>query len=95
MTDPTKTPLSVLAAILEREESPDEAAALAVKTDEADRARSLKTLSPIWQDLIAAVSAERWQTAVAAACGADLAQQMVSSPAWPTLTARLRVLDAA
>ena len=30
-----------------------------------------------------------------AACGADLADAMIASPAWPTLAARLRVLDAA
>ena len=92
---PTQDPLAVLAEILQRDDRPDERAALAVRADQADRARSLQTLFPIWQDMIALAGHHRYQTAVEAACGPDLANTMIASPAWPTLAARLRVLDAA
>jgi hypothetical protein len=92
---PAQDPLAVLTAILGRDDRPEERAALAVRADQAEQARSLKTLFPIWQDMIAIAGGQRHRAAMAAACGAEVADQMIASPAWPTLAARLRLLDAA
>ena len=48
---PAQDPLAVLTEILDRDDRPDERAGLAVQADEAERARSLHTLFPIWQDM--------------------------------------------
>ncbi len=92
---PSQDPLGVLAAILERNDQPEELAAVAFQERSADQVRSLATLFPIWQDLLGAVSRQRWQAAVALTCGDETAATMVASDAWPTLAARLRVIDAA
>jgi conjugative relaxase-like TrwC/TraI family protein len=92
---PRQDPLGVLAAILEADDQPEELAAVAFQERSADQARSLATLFPVWQDLVGAVGRHRWQAAVAAACGEVAAANMVASDAWPTLAARLRVIDAA
>jgi hypothetical protein len=92
---PSQDPLAVLAAIVERDDNPIDYAALAVQAEQADTARSLKTLFPIWQDLISIAGTGRWAGAVTGACGTDIGETMLSSPAWPTLAARLRTLDAA
>jgi hypothetical protein len=80
---------------LDRDDRPEERAALAIRADQAERARSLKTLFPIWQDMLAIAGCQLHRAAIEAACGTDLADQMIASLAWPTLAARLRVLDAA
>jgi hypothetical protein len=88
-------PLAVLAAILERDEQPSETAAIVTRERLAEEERSLATLFPIWQDLVAAANRARWQAAVAAAAGAEPGRAMVASAAWPTLAARLRIIDTA
>jgi conjugative relaxase-like TrwC/TraI family protein len=95
MDGPSQDPLSVLAAIMEGNDHSEELAAIAVQERAAEQVRSLATLFPIWQDLVTAVSRERWRAAVALACGEDAAATMLASDAWPTLAARLWVIDAA
>lgn len=92
---PTQHPQAILAAIIERDDDPTDHAARAVQTEQAEAARSLATLFPIWQDLISIAGRARSAQAITGALGAHLAEPVLSSPAWPTLAARLRTLDAA
>jgi len=92
---PLADPLAVLADILDRDDPPEQSAALAVQADEIERAASLATLFPIWQDLLGERGAHEAQTALATACGSHIAASALRSPAWPSLAALLRRLDAA
>jgi ATP-dependent exoDNAse (exonuclease V) alpha subunit len=49
---PSQDPLSVLAAIMEHNDQPEELAAVALQERAAEQVRSLATLFPIWQDLV-------------------------------------------
>jgi len=90
---PPDDPLAVLAGILQRPDPPDATAALNIQAEEADRAVSLATLFPIWQDLLAQAGARHAQTTLSAIVGNDLAEATVASAAWPALSARLRRLE--
>ena len=92
---PANDPLAVLTDILERPDPPDATAALKVQADETNRAVSLATLHPIWQDLLADHGARHAESILAAMGGPDLATATVGSPAWPALAARLRRLETA
>jgi len=92
---PAEDPVAVLAAILERPDPPESTAAVAVQQQEADRAGSLATLFPIWQDLLAPAGVRDAYYVVAAAAGKHVAEATMKSPAWPALAARLRRLHAA
>lgn len=92
---PMSDPLAVLAAILERPDPPKQSAALTVQSEENQRAASVATLFPIWQDLVANLTAHKAKSVLTAAYGPAKAVAIVNSPAWPTLAASLRRMDSA
>lgn len=92
---PMADPLAVLAGILERPDPPHQSAALTVQTQEHERAVSLANLFPVWQDLVAEITARQAQAALAIACGPTTAAAVVASTSWPTLAASIRRLESA
>jgi AAA domain/TrwC relaxase len=88
-------PLAVLTDILERPDPPDAGAAVHVQADNAQRAVSLATLYPIWQDLLAQHGTSSIEHTLANLGRPDLGTAIVGSPAWPALAARLRRLQHA
>jgi hypothetical protein len=90
----TRDPAAVLAAILEAEGNPEDLSALEALSQAIDDAASLATLFPIWQDLESHHAAARWGGYLADTNGARMANWVTSSPAWPTLAARLAALES-
>ena len=89
----TRDPVAVLAAILEAEDNPEDLSALEAFSQAVDDAASLATLFPIWQDLESHHAAARWRGYLADTKGERMANWVTSSPAWPTLAARLAELE--
>lgn len=92
---PPADPLAVLTDILTSDEPAHTNAALTFHTDDVERAASLATLYPIWQDLTGRLADRHAHDSLARACGPDLADIAAASPAWPTLTDRLWRIHAA
>jgi hypothetical protein len=67
--------------------------ALEAFSQAVDDAASLAALFPIWQDLESHHAAARWRGYLADTNGERMANWVTSSPAWPTLAARLAELE--
>ena len=91
--DQTRDPVAVLAAILAAEDNPEDLSALEALSQAVDDAASLATLFPVWQDLESHHSSARWRGYLADTNGERMANWVTSSPAWPTLAARLAELE--
>ncbi|MHB1447424.1 MAG: AAA family ATPase, partial [Acidimicrobiales bacterium] len=91
---PEADPLEVLAGVLAREDDPLQRSALDVASEEERRRVGLDRLFPIWGDLLAEAGRERWADVLAEGVDPSLARDMVDSPAWGALAARLRAIEA-
>jgi len=91
---PEADPLEVLSGVLTREDDPLQHSALDVAGEEERRRVGLDRLFPIWGDLLAEAGRERWAEVLADGVDPALARDMVDSPAWGALAARLRAIEA-
>jgi len=92
---PEADPLEVLAGVLSREDDPLQRSALDVAGEEERRRVGLDRLFPIWGDLLAEAGRDRWADVLGEGVDPSLARDMVDSPAWGALAARLRTIEAA
>jgi hypothetical protein len=90
-----ENPVAVLARVVGREDSAEAVSALEAYDLAVTKAKSLRTLFPIWQDLEAEHAKARWQARLSAALGDNVALSVTGSAAWPTLVARLATIEAA
>ena len=88
-------PVAVLARILSREEPGDALSALEARDAAVEHGKSLRTLFPIWQDLDSEHTKLTWRDRLTACTDRAFARRVTSAPAWPTLAARLRTIEAA
>ena len=86
-------PTASLIAAVTRDDP--EAAATQVLRDEQERAESLRTLYPRWQDALDHHAQDRWEAAIAEVEDVGVAQRMREGPAWSALVARLETIEAA
>src|SRR5439155_11766092 len=88
-------PVAVLARILSRDEPSDALSALESRDAAMEQAKSLRTLFPIWQDLDSEHTKTTWRDRLTASVDAGFATRLTTSPAWPSLAARLHTIEAA
>ncbi len=91
---PEADPLEVLSGVLSREDDPLARSALATAAEEERRRVGLDRLFPIWGDLLAEAGRARWADVLAEGVDPSFARDMVDSPAWGALAARLRAIEA-
>jgi len=90
----SEDPVAVLARVFNREDPGEALPAIEAQELAATNARSLRTLFPIWQDLDGQHAVTRWRRALAESQGEEFAAAVTEAAAWPTLAARLGVIEA-
>jgi hypothetical protein len=90
-----ENPVAVLARVVGREDSAEAVSGIEARDLAVTKAKSVRTLFPIWQDLQAEHAKDRWQARLSGTLGDNVALSVTGSAAWPTLVARLATIEAA